>query len=176
MPAVAKTLVKKKPTITLQRTRHPINEAQRIEIVRALQPVQSGSIELYLQLKNAHWNVRGNSFYGLHELFDETAQNVSEISDYLAERIAILGGEPTATVQKLSAVPHLADAPVGMKAQEEFIKLISDRLSFFVQMLRDTIEACEKNGDSVSMDLCVRAAGSLEKRLWMCESHLANRL
>jgi starvation-inducible DNA-binding protein len=176
MPAVAKTIAKKKPTITLQRTRNPLNEAQRVELVRALQPVQCAGIELYLQLKNAHWNVRGGGFAGLHSLFDDTARDVIEIADSLAERISILGGEPIATIQKLSVVPHLADAPVGMKVQEEFVKLISDRLSFYVQMLRDAEESFQKNYDPVSGDICTRAAGVLEKRIWMTESHLPNRI
>lgn len=176
MPAVAKTLAKKKPTLVLQRTRNPLGESQRVEIVRALQPIQSGAIELYLQLKNAHWNVRGAGFYGLHQLFDDASRDVLDVADQLAERVAILGGEPVATLQKLSAVPHLADAPAGMKSQDEFIKLISDRLSFYVQMLREAIETCEKNNDLVSQDLCSNAAGRLEKKLWMTESHFVNRI
>ncbi|MFZ9519074.1 MAG: Dps family protein [Silvanigrellaceae bacterium] len=176
MPAVAKTIAKKKPTISLQRTRNPLNEGQRVEIVRALQPVQCAGIELYLQLKNAHWNIRGANFSGLHTLFDDTAREVNEIADSLAERISILGGEPVATLQKLSLVPHLADAPVGMKVQEEFVKIIADRLSFYVQMLRDAEESFQKNYDPVSGDACIKAAGTLEKRLWMIESHLPTRV
>lgn len=176
MPAVAKPLAKKKPTLVLQRTRNPLNETQRSEIVRSLQPIQVAAIELYLQLKNAHWNVRGAGFAGLHSLFDEASRDAVEIADSLAERVSILGGEPIATAQKLSAVTYLADAPLGMKSQDEFIKLISDRISFFVQMLRDAIESFEKNNDPVSQDICVKAAGVLEKKLWMTESHIINRI
>jgi len=175
MPAIAKALVKKKPTIVLQKTRNPLSEGQRAEIVRALQPVQCAAIELYLQVRNAHWNVRGNSFSGLHKLFDETAGDLNEIADSLAERVSILGGEPVASVQKLAAVPQLADAPAGMKGQEEFVRLISDRLAFYIQMLSDAITTFEKNGDYVSQDICVKAAGVLEKKLWMTESHVYSR-
>jgi starvation-inducible DNA-binding protein len=176
MPAVAKSLVKKKPTIVLQKTRNPIPEGQRIECVRALQPVQCGAIELYLQLKNAHWNVRGSNFEGLHRLFDETANELSGISDSFAERVAVLGGEPVATVQKLAAVPHLADAPAGMKSQDEFIRLISDRLAFYIQMLGNAMETFDRSDDYVSQDLCTKAAGILEKKLWQTEAHIQNRV
>jgi starvation-inducible DNA-binding protein len=175
MPAVAKSLIKKKPTIILQKTRNPIPEGQRVESVRALQPVQCAAIELYLQLKNAHWNVRGSQFEGLHRLFEETANDLTEISDSLAERVAILGGEPVATVQKLAAVPYLADAPAGMKAQDEFIRVISDRLSFYIQMIGNAMDTFGKNDDFVSQDICTKAAGILEKKLWRTESHIQSR-
>jgi len=176
MPAVAKTLAKKKPTIVLQRTRNPLAESQRSEVVRALQPLQAGSLELYLQMKNAHWNVRGNGFTGLHTLFDEIAKDAADIADAMAERVAILGGEPLATIQKLAAVPQLADAPAGMKSQDEFVKLCADRLAYYVQMLRDAIDSFEKNNDPVSQDICIRAAGVLEKRLWLTESNIFSRI
>lgn len=176
MPAVAKNLAKKKPSIALQKTRNPLSESQRVEVVRALQPIQSGSLELYLQVKNAHWNVRGTNFYALHNLFDEIANDVLEIADSLAERVAVLGAEPLATAQRLSAVPQLADVPFGMRAQEEFVKLITDRLAFYVQMLREAIDSCEKNSDFVSQDICIKAVGTLEKKLWITESHILNRM
>ena len=171
MPAIAK----KKPTIVLQRTRHPLPESNRSEVVRALQPIQTGSIELYLQLKNAHWNVRGHAFGSLHALFDATANEVLEFVDNLAERMAIVGGEPLSTVQKLASVPQLADAPLGMKNQDEFIKLIVDRISFFAGMVRDSLSTIERNNDPVTTDACLRGLASIEKKLWMIESHLQSK-
>jgi starvation-inducible DNA-binding protein len=172
MPAIAK----KKPTIVLQRTRHPLTETNRGEIVRILQPMQSGSIELYLQLKNAHWNVKGSGFASLHSLFDDAAASVLQFADELAERMAILGGEPVATVQKLAAVPQLADSPLGMRNQDEFIKLLSDRVSYFCGLVRDSISSLERNNDPVTSDVCLRGLAALEKRLWMIESHVPSKL
>lgn len=167
MPAIAK----KKPTIVLQRTRHPLPESNRSEVVRALQPLQCASVELYLQFKNAHWNVRGTSFGNLHVLFDETAADVLSFADNLAERMAIVGGEPISTVQKLSSVPQLADAPIGMKQQDEFIKLLIDRVSYFAGMVRDSLSIFERNNDPVTTDACLRGLSVLEKKLWMIEAH-----
>ncbi|MBM3382784.1 MAG: DNA starvation/stationary phase protection protein [Betaproteobacteria bacterium] len=172
MPAIAK----KKPTIVLQRTRHPLTETNRVEIVRILQPMQSGSIELYLQLKNAHWNVKGSGFSALHSLFDDASSNVLQFADELAEHTAILGGEPVATVQKLAAVPQLADAPLGMRNQDEFIKVMTDRVSYFCGLVRDCLVSLERNNDPVTYDVCLRGLASLEKRLWMIESHIQSKL
>jgi starvation-inducible DNA-binding protein len=168
MPAIAK----KKSTIALNRTRHPLSEANRIEIVRALQPIQTGSLELFLQLKSAHWNVRGASFSSLHEVLESASQSVLNFVDDVAERMAILGGEPLASVQKLAAVPQLADLPVGVRQQEEVIKVACDRIAFFSNLVRDCIDTIERNDDPVSSDCCIRALTDIEKHMWKIESHL----
>lgn len=171
MPAIAK----RKTTISLNRTRHPLSESNRAEIVRALQPVQTASIELFLQLKSAHWNVRGTSFNSVHEVLESASQCVLSFVDDVAERMAVLGGEPRASVQKLAAVPQLADVPAGVRQQEEVIKVTCDRIAFFSNLVRDCIETVERNDDPVSADCCVRALTEVEKHLWKLESHLSVR-
>ena len=41
--------------------------------------------------KQAHWNVKGPSFYERHLLFDEVSAAVAEYVDLMAERIAPVG-------------------------------------------------------------------------------------
>lgn len=171
MPAIAK----KKTTVALNRTRHSLNESSRAEIVRALQPVQRASIELFLQLKSAHWNVRGANFQSLHELLESTAHCALNFVDDVAERMAVLGGEPVASAQKLTAVPQLADIPGGVRQQEEIIKVMCDRISFFSGLVRDCIDSIERQEDPVSVDCCVRALTDFEKHMWKLEAHLSIR-
>jgi starvation-inducible DNA-binding protein len=171
MPAIAK----KKPTLTLNRTRHPLSESNRVEIVRALQPIQTASIELFLQLKSAHWNVRGPSFNAVHEVLESASQCVLNFVDDVAERMAILGGEPISSARKLAGVPQLAEIPSGIRQQEEVIKVTCDRIAFFSNLVRDCIDTIDRNDDPVSVDCCVRALGDVEKHLWKMESHLSVR-
>jgi starvation-inducible DNA-binding protein len=46
-------------------------------------------IDLQLQTKQAHWNVKGPQFIALHLLFDEIAGELPEHVDTLAERVAL---------------------------------------------------------------------------------------
>ena len=41
-------------------------------------------IDLGLQAKQAHWNVKGPHFIGLHELFDKVAVELEEFTDGIA--------------------------------------------------------------------------------------------
>ncbi len=42
--------------------------------------------DLYSQIKQAHWNVKGMQFFQLHELFDRLADEVRNHVDLIAER------------------------------------------------------------------------------------------
>ena len=44
------------------------------------------AIDLGLQAKQAHWNVKGPHFIGLHELFDKVTEELEEFTDDIAER------------------------------------------------------------------------------------------
>ena len=48
------------------------------------------AIDLHLQAKEAHWNIKGPNFVGLHELFDRIAAQADEYSDLIAERAVAL--------------------------------------------------------------------------------------
>ena len=49
-------------------------------------------IDLQMQAKQAHWNVKGPNFIALHKLFDEVNVAVSDYVDEIAERTVQLGG------------------------------------------------------------------------------------
>lgn len=50
--------------------------------------------------RNAHWNVRGNGFMGMHQFLDETIKLLFGFSDELAERIVMQGEIPTHTLKR----------------------------------------------------------------------------
>ena len=56
------------------------------------------AIDLHLQAKQAHWNIKGPNFVGLHELFDRIAAQADEYADLLAERAVALGGVARGTL------------------------------------------------------------------------------
>ena len=49
------------------------------------------AVDLQAQMKQAHWNVKGPHFIGLHELFDQIDEAVESYVDLIAERIVQLG-------------------------------------------------------------------------------------
>src|SRR5215813_2446881 len=81
----------------------------RATLVTLLNERLADAIDLFNQIKFAHWNVKGPTFIALHELFDDIAERVEEHSDLLAERVVALGGVAEGTTRQAasrSAIPE----------------------------------------------------------------------
>ena len=63
-------------------------------------------LDVMLQTKQAHWNVKGTNFIALHELFDKINEDFEEYTDLLAERIVQLGGAPDFAPDSLVSRAH----------------------------------------------------------------------
>ena len=74
----------------------------------ALQALLLDSVDLFTQVKQAGWNVKGPSFIALHGLFGTLAERVEAHSDTLAERIAALGVEVHGTARAAALRSRLA--------------------------------------------------------------------
>ena len=60
----------------MTKTKNDLPIKTQSEMIKLLNARLSDAIDLELQTKQAHWNVKGPSFIGLHELFDKLAEEV----------------------------------------------------------------------------------------------------
>src|SRR5215470_2789034 len=82
-------------------------------------------LDLGLQAKQAHWNVKGPHFIGLHELFDKAYEQVGDFTDDLAERAVELGGVALGTVQVVSRATRVAAYPLDLAAGSDHVAALS---------------------------------------------------
>ena len=54
-------------------TNNDLSETTRRSVIEILNRHLADAIDLQLQAKQAHWNIKGPNFVGLHELFDQIA-------------------------------------------------------------------------------------------------------
>src|SRR5213076_2486306 len=94
------TTNKPTPQPKMYETENDISRDRRVEISALLNQRLADAVDLQTQMKQAHWNVKGPHFIGLHELFDKIDEAVEAYVDLIAERIVQLGGiaEGTARV------------------------------------------------------------------------------
>ena len=85
--------------IHLNSTKHGLDVETRQSVVELLNARLADVIDLELQAKQAHWNVKGPNFIGLHELFDEVSAAAAKYKDEIAERAVMLGGVAVGTAQ-----------------------------------------------------------------------------
>ena len=69
-----------------------LDDSTSVKMVELLNSNLSLVIDLSLAVKQAHWNLKGTGFIGVHELLDTTVAHLRDILDTIAERAVILGG------------------------------------------------------------------------------------
>src|SRR5947209_1374797 len=103
---------KKAPT--LYETENDLPKAAREELIPLINQRLADALDLQLQLKQAHWNVKGPNFIGLHELFDDIDESVEGYVDLIAERIVQLGGIAEGTARAVAARSRLDEYPLAI--------------------------------------------------------------
>src|SRR5437867_10750793 len=83
------------------------------------------ALDLALQAKQAHWNVKGPSFVALHELFDEVVDELFEHADELAGRAVELGGTAFGTARVAAKTSRLAEFRLGSSWGSEHVLGVS---------------------------------------------------
>jgi starvation-inducible DNA-binding protein len=128
--------------------------------------------DLYSQTKQAHWNVKGEQFYPLHELFDEIAEELLGHADVIAERATALGGEALGTVRMSGSNSRLAEYPEDVFTAMEVVAALAERFASLATTTREAIETAEQAEDMDTSDLFIDVSRNLDKRLWFLEAHL----
>lgn len=83
-------------------THHDQPEHRRIAVAALLNRQLADLIDLGIQARQAHWNVKGPQFTSLHALFEELADELGELADVVAERAVMLGGVAQGTLQTVA--------------------------------------------------------------------------
>ena len=150
-----------------------LDRTRREEIIAALNQDLTCTISLAISAKQAHWNVEGPNFQGLHELFDVIAAEAREWSDLLAERLVTLGGTAHATVEDLSA-SGLQRFPRDERRWDSLTGSLHDHLLSAVESMRR--HARDMEDEMATQDIYVEILRTLEKRAWMLRAHLEESL
>ena len=161
-----KTMAKKLPFAT----RHDLSDATRTKVVADLNQTLAEIFDLQSQVKQAHWNVKGPSFFGLHKLFDEIAGSLTEPVDAVAERILSLGGFAKGTVRMAASASSLPELPAEFR-QEDIVGDIADRVARAAKLARKRIDSTEDAGDKVTSDLLIDVTSTLDKALYFLEAY-----
>ena len=152
-------------------TKNDLPEKVRSEMIELLNARLADAIDLRLQTKQAHWNVKGSNFIALHELFDKLAEEVDEHADLLAERGVQLGGAAAGTVQAVSKATKLPAYPVEILESSATIASLSDAYAAVGKAVREAIEVAAKCGDYDTSDIFTEISRGIDKALWFIEAH-----
>lgn len=152
-------------------TKNSLSPAIRKKIIAELTPLLSDAQDLYSQVKQAHWNVKGHNFIALHELFDKVADEVNDAGDMIAERIVQLGGQPAGTVRVAAKQSRLKEYPLTASDSAKHIDALSSAVAQFTTFSRKAVDDTAAIGDAITADMLTEITRGLDKQLWFIEAH-----
>jgi starvation-inducible DNA-binding protein len=153
-------------------TRNDLAESARKSVVQLLNDRLAEAIDLQLQAKQAHWNVKGPNFVGLHDLFDRVADAAREYVDLIAERGVALGGIAEGTVQTVARRSKLPEYAVSIGEWTAHVECMRTTLAAFGKNARRAIDEATDLKDADTADLFTEVSRGIDKLLWMVEAHV----
>jgi len=152
-------------------TENDISPDRRSELNALMNQRLADAVDLQMQMKQAHWNVKGPHFIGLHELFDQIDEAVESYVDLIAERIVQLGGIAEGTVRMAAERSRLEEYPLIIADGQAHVEAVSKALSTFGHEARKTIAQADELEDADTADIFTEISRGIDKWLWFVEAH-----
>lgn len=152
-------------------TAHDLPLKRRVELNALMNLRLASAVDLQLQMKQAHWNVKGPNFIGLHGLFDQVAEGVEAYVDSLAERIVQLGGIAEGTIAVTVVRTRLPSYPLAIADGTAHVAAVTRALSAFGRDARAAIDEANVLNDAGTADLFTEISRGIDQWLWFVEAH-----
>ncbi|MDR3460807.1 MAG: DNA starvation/stationary phase protection protein Dps [Beijerinckiaceae bacterium] len=140
--------------------------------IGALAKRLADGIDLALAVKQAHWNLKGPQFIGIHEMLDGFRDELDDYNDKVAERITQLGGTARGTVSAVAAESNLNPYPLDVYNIADHLAALIDRFSVYANAVREDIDTTDEAGDAGTADLFTEISRGVDKQLWFLEAHV----
>jgi starvation-inducible DNA-binding protein len=147
-------------------------EDVRLTAITLLNQQLADALDLGLQAKQAHWNVKGPQFLSLHALFDQTAETVEEFADIMAERAVQLGGLAEGTVQTVVQASRLPRYDGNLLQGADHLHAISGALARFASTARTAILQATTAGDADTAYIMTQVSRETDALLWKVVAHI----
>jgi starvation-inducible DNA-binding protein len=156
----------------LHKTANDLKNNAKAVAMEILQARLADSIDLGLITKQAHWNLKGPQFIGVHLMLDKFREEQDEWSDMIAERITQLGGTARGTVQEVAKDTSLPSYPTDIYAIPDHVNALIARYAACANAVRQNIDDTDEAGDADTADLLTEVSRGLDKQLWFLEAHV----
>lgn len=153
-------------------TQNSLPEGARADLVAKLNYHLAQAIDLHLRAKSAHWNVKGATFFMLHQLFDQIAEFAGKAADDIAERATALGGVAQGSLQQVAAASRLPPQDFVPSHGSDHVRQLSASIAAFANGTRSCIEPAIDLGDQATADLFIELTREGDKQLWFLEAHI----
>ena len=140
--------------------------------IDALNARLADEIDLALAIKQAHWNLKGPQFIGIHLMLDDFRKAVDGYNDKVAERAVQLGATALGTTAIVAATTKLTPYPTDVYAIADHLAALIDSYAGYANAVRKNIDETDDAGDPDTADLFTEVSRGVDKQLWFLEAHV----
>lgn len=144
----------------------------KTKVIGVLNERLADGIDLALITKQAHWNLKGPGFIGIHLMLDGFRDELDIHVDTVAERIAQLGGIALGTTQTTAQMTSLKPYPTEIISVQDHLQALVEHYADAGNKVREAIDACDEAGDADSADILTAYSRMLDKSLWFIQSNI----
>ena len=139
-----------------------------------LSVILADEMTLYTKTRKFHWNVEGDSFLELHQMFEEQYSDIEKIIDQVAERINKLGSKTIGTMKEFSGLTRIRETPGKYPAQKDMIsELLRDHEGLVSEIRKDVDVCAEQIKDAGTADFLTGIMEQHETAAWVLRRYLS---
>ena len=145
------------------------SQVDTAEMVTVLNRLLSGYSVYQQKLRNFHWNITGQDFFEIHNLFENMYKRAITETDEIAERIRLFGQRPASNFTeylKISTVEEVSAATTSF----EMAKIILSDIRTLLESMEDGINAAQEIGDNGTEYILKSFIYNMEKEHWILTS------
>lgn len=149
-----------------------LETASRQSISKSLSKLLASTYCLYIKTLYYHWNVKGQHFATLHELFETQYQDLHSAGDELAERIRALGHFVPGTMKEFLELSVIQEDKTMPEAAEKMVENLLKDNETLSKEARKILKEAETAEDEITVDMMVGRMTYHDKTAWMLRATL----
>lgn len=149
-----------------------LNDKTRKQVADHLNALLANEFVLYGKTLKYHWNVKGELFGPLHQLFKEQYEQLLDIVDDVAERVRALDHESFGTLKEFLSHTVLKEQPGDNPSYKTMIGNLLKDHETIIQHIRNDIDLTAKLNDMGTNNFLCDLMEKHEKTAWMLRAHL----
>ena len=148
-----------------------LDSAAAEKMINGLSDLLANHQVYYTNLRGLHWDIKGDKFFELHELYEEYYNSEAETIDAVAERIAMLGGHPE---NRFSEYIKKADIKEinNVSNWEDGLKHIISSMKTILEKYRQLFASGKETNDIGTMSLARKHISDIETNLWKLTAYV----